>query len=456
MKNKLLNIIQWFFVAIILLCAVAIKFSFGTVLLVISAILLAPIKPIRKFLKEKLKIKSIVAVVLSMVIFFVGIMVSPQSEIQEQTDSEQNGTGIVQNDEDETDLIDDNNNSVNFVEPANTSVQGESATEVVIESGFTPSSAKTEYKSNTEIKKGSENVASVSNSTTPKYESKAYVTVNNNVPKFTATQKATKKSFETYSNLDSLGRCGVAFACIGKDIMPTQPRGSIGQVKPSGWHTVKYDCVDGKYLYNRCHLIGYQLSGENANVKNLITGTRYLNLDGMLPFENMVADYIKETGNHVLYRVTPVFKDKELVARGVQIEAYSVEDKGEGICFNVYCFNVQPGVDIVYLTGDSALNGEEITTTTTTKLTTTTTTKKTTTTTKPTTTTTKKTTTTTKQTTTKKTTTERHTEAGRTIYVTKSGKRYHYDSTCNGGTYYESTLQDALDRGLTPCNKCVY
>lgn len=421
MKNKLLSIIQWLFVAIILLCAVAIKFSFGTVLLVISAILLAPIKPIRKFLKEKLKIKSIVAVVLSMVIFFVGIMVSPQSEIQEQTDSEQNGTGIVQNDEDETDLI-DNNNSVNFVEPANTSVQGELTTEVVIESGFTPSSAKTEYKSNTEIKKGSENIASVSNSTTPKYESKAYVTVNNNVPKFTATQKATKKSFETYSNLDSLGRCGVAFACIGKDIMPTQPRGSIGQVKPSGWHTVKYDCVDGKYLYNRCHLIGYQLSGENANVKNLITGTRYLNLDGMLPFENMVADYIKETGNHVLYRVTPVFKDKELVARGVQIEAYSVEDKGEGICFNVYCFNVQPGVDIVYLTGDSALNGEEITTTTTTKPTTTTTTKKTTTTTKPTTTTTKKTTTTTKQTTTK--------NDSSTVYVLNTNTLVFHRASC--------------------------
>jgi len=193
-------------------------------------------------------------------------------------------------------------------------------------------------------------------SSLPAYSSSPYVTVNDNVPQFTTSQMKTTESFETYTELDSLGRCGTAFACIGKDIMPTGERGEIGQVKPSGWKTVKYDIVDGKYLYNRCHLIGWQLTGENENNKNLITGTRYMNVDGMLPFENMVDDYIEETGNHVLYRVTPIFKDNELVARGVQIEAYSVEDDGDGICFNVYCYNVQPGVKIDYETGESILD----------------------------------------------------------------------------------------------------
>lgn len=212
-------------------------------------------------------------------------------------------------------------------------------------------------------KKPSSTVPSVDKITpsqTPVYTTSAYAVVNNNIPLFTDAEKSTAKSFEKYAELDSLGRCGVAFSCIGKDLMPTGERGEIGQIKPSGWQTVKYDCVDGKYLYNRCHLIGWQLTGENANNKNLITGTRYMNVDGMLPFENMVDDYIDETNNHVLYRVTPVFQGNELVARGVQIEAYSVEDKGDGICFNVYCFNVQPGVTIDYKTGKSALNGEEI------------------------------------------------------------------------------------------------
>ena len=190
----------------------------------------------------------------------------------------------------------------------------------------------------------------------PAYSGSPYVALNNNVPHFTDSEFTTT-SFETYSALDSLGRCGVAYANVCTDTMPTEERGSIGQVKPSGWHTVKYDCVDGKYLYNRCHLIGYQLTAENANTKNLITGTRYLNVQGMLPFENMVADYIKETGNHVLYRVTPVFDGNNLVASGVVIEAESVEDKGDGILFCVFCYNVQPGVSIDYATGDSQLDG---------------------------------------------------------------------------------------------------
>ena len=186
----------------------------------------------------------------------------------------------------------------------------------------------------------------------PEYSGEPYVTVNDNVPQFLETDLSTD-SYEYYSDLDRIGRCGVVYACIGTDLMPTEERGSIGSVKPTGWHTVKYDVVDGNYLYNRCHLIGYQLSGENVNTKNLITGTRYLNVDGMLPFENMVADYVLETENHVMYRVTPIFDGDNLLASGVQIEAESVEDNGEGILFNVYCYNVQPGVEIDYATGEN-------------------------------------------------------------------------------------------------------
>lgn len=186
------------------------------------------------------------------------------------------------------------------------------------------------------------------------FSDKPYVVLNNNQPYFDSSDYTTD-SFEYYSSLDNQGRCGVVYACIGKDIMPTGERGETGQIKPTGWHTVKYDIVDGKFLYNRCHLIGWQLTGETSNERNLITGTRYLNIQGMLPFENMVADYIKETENHVLYRVTPCFEKNNLLAHGVQIEAYSVEDGGAGICFNVFCYNAQPGVTIDYSSGNSKL-----------------------------------------------------------------------------------------------------
>lgn len=194
----------------------------------------------------------------------------------------------------------------------------------------------------------------------PEYTDSPYVEINGNKPDFDVSKYS--ESFETYGELDELGRCTVCFANISTELMPTQERGAIGSVKPTGWHTVKYDCVDGKYLYNRCHLIGYQLTAENANERNLITGTRYLNVEGMLPFEEKVADYVKESGNHVLYRVTPKFSGDELVARGVQIEAMSVEDNGVGICFNVYCYNIQPQIKIDYQTGDSEYIGDESTT----------------------------------------------------------------------------------------------
>lgn len=186
----------------------------------------------------------------------------------------------------------------------------------------------------------------------PLFSGMPYVVINDNIPEFKENE-IVSRSYEFYSELDALNRCGYAMACIGIDLMPTEDRGNIGQIKPTGWQTIKYDFVDGKYLYNRCHLIGFQLTGENANPGNLITGTRYLNVEGMLPFENMVADYIKETENHVMYRVTPVFVGDELVARGVKMEAWSVEDQGAGICFSVYAYNNQPGVSIDYTTGDS-------------------------------------------------------------------------------------------------------
>lgn len=188
----------------------------------------------------------------------------------------------------------------------------------------------------------------------PEYNGSMFIELNNNEPEFSKNELSIE-SFETYSSKDYLDRCGVAYANIGIDLMPTEERENIGSIKPSGWHTIKYDIVDGKYLYNRCHLIGYQLSGENKNPENLITCTRQMNTKGMLPFENRVSDYVKKTKNHVLYRVTPIFKDNNLLASGVQIEALSVEDNGEGIKFNVFVYNVQDGIEIDYKTGNSVL-----------------------------------------------------------------------------------------------------
>lgn len=271
----------------------------------------------------------------------------------------------------------------------------------------------------------------VSLNSIPAFSGKAYVVVNNNIPGLSANDRS-GTYFEKYTPLDSLGRCGVAFACLGKETMPTEERGAIGSVKPSGWHTVKYDIVDGKYLYNRCHLIGFQLSAENANTRNLITGTRYMNVQGMLPFENMVADYIKETNNHVLYRVTPVFKGNELVCRGVQLEAYSVEDNGDGICFNVFCYNSQPGITIDYATGESFLDEVKTTSAPTT---------------------TKKTETTTKEQTTAVVIEDD--EASEMVWIPQSGSKYHSKSTCSKmKDPTRVTLSEAKAQGFTPCGRC--
>lgn len=198
----------------------------------------------------------------------------------------------------------------------------------------------------------------VSLSKIPSYSNASYVEINGNLPQFSKRMKNKTVSYEKYAKLDNKGRCGAAISCVGIDLMPTEERGSIGMIKPSGWQTIRYDdIISDKYLYNRCHLIGYQLTGENANENNLVTGTRYMNVTGMLQFENEVAEYIKSTKNHVLYRATPVFKGSNLVCHGVQIEAYSVEDHGEGVSFNVFCYNVQPGIEINYADGTSKRGG---------------------------------------------------------------------------------------------------
>ncbi len=202
------------------------------------------------------------------------------------------------------------------------------------------------------IKSVSPTGANIDLSNIPQYDGKPYIEIENNVPQFTKSE-ITDIAFEDYSPLDAYGRCGVCIASIGPELMPTEERTSISSVKPTAWHSIKYDHIDGGNLYNRCHLIGFQLTGENANEYNLITGTRYMNTEGMLPFENMVADYIKETGNHVMYRATPIFEGDNLLASGVTLEGYSVEDNGEGISFYVYCYNVQPDIHIDYSNGES-------------------------------------------------------------------------------------------------------
>lgn len=294
----------------------------------------------------------------------------------------------------------------------------------------------------------------------PAYSGSPYVAVNNNIPFFNPSDFSAQ-SFEYYSALDRLGRCDVCMACIGTDLMPTEERGEIGSVKPTGWHLVRYDdIIKDKYLYNRCHLIGYQLTAENANERNLITGTRYLNVDGMLPFENKTANYIKSTSNHVLYRATPIFVGNELVCRGVLMEAYSLEDKGEGVRFNVFCYNVQPGIEIDYATGESWIAGERQTTTvSTTTRQTTTTTKRTTTTTKRSSTTTKKTSTTTRRTTPVTTTTAAPSYG--TKYVANTNSHvFHYASCGSAKTmkesnkWYTNSRDELISKGYKPCSKC--
>lgn len=252
-------------------------------------------------------------------------------------------------------------------------------------------------------------------SVVPDYSGQPYTVINNNVPMF-KDYEIISGSFEYYSDLDELGRCDVCMASIASDLMPTEDRESISDVTPTGWKNKHYNSVSGGYLYNRCHLIGFQLTGENANNRNLITGTRYMNVDGMLPFENMVDDYIDLTGNHVMYRATPVFTSDNLVADGVLLEAYSVEDNGSGLSFCVYCYNVQPNIYIDYATGDNnEINSDN----------------------------------------TYSDGSNTETNISNKVYRTPNGTKYHFDSDCGGRNSYEVNLSEAIDAGLTPCKKCA-
>ena len=325
-----------------------------------------PIEPIKQ-LWDKIPVKGKLVKPTALVVFCFLALVSLPSSPESKTPE----VAVVEETTTEAESVEETTTKTESVEETESSIVEEATT---TESNTVEETIqKTEIKTDIQTSEPDVLTASsveVSLSDIPAYSGKAYVEVNDNVPYFNESELTTT-AFENYSSLDSIGRCGIAYANICKDIMPTEERGNIGSVKPTGWQTVKYDCVDGKYLYNRCHLIGFQLAGENANTKNLITGTRYMNVNGMLPFENMVADYVKETNNHVLYRVTPVFDGDNPVASGVLMEAKSVEDKGDGILFNVYCYNNQPGIFINYVDGSSEADGSVTASTTETPATTT-------------------------------------------------------------------------------------
>ena len=300
--------------------------------------------------------------------------------------------------------------------------QGEESKPTTDSSTQTPTTSE---KPNNTQSVGTGTAKAVDPSTLPAYSGTAYTIVNNNQPNFSAAELTTK-GYEKYSSLDSLGRCGVALASCGKEIMPgaNEERGSISSIKPTGWVQKSYSGVSGGYLWNRCHLIGWQLSAENANRQNLITGTRYMNINGMLPFENMVADYIRETGNHVAYRITPIFVGNNLVCSGVQMEAYSIEDEGDSICFNVYCYNVQPGITINYATGDSSGPSSGTTTTTT-------------------------------PSTEQNNNNDNQASSGDMVWIPKSGSKYHSRSGCsNMKNPSQVTKQEAENQGYEPCKKC--
>lgn len=362
-KAKKHRYLSWFLVFICGIMTTASIPSFAMVLFVAVTILLLPISKVDDLWKDLLgsKPKWIKGTSL-LVAFIIACLIAPTSNTSTTEVANIEPTEVISIESTETETIEIiSTERTEDTEEAITETETEIATEAETETSTaenktTASETAIKDQKTTTSKNTTSTAMSVSLSDIPAYSGSPYVAVNNNVPFFTDNEMKTT-AFENYSSLDTLGRCGVAYANVCTEIMPTEERGTIGQVKPSGWHTVKYDIVSGKYLYNRCHLIGYQLSAENANTKNLITGTRYLNTEGMLPFENMVADYVKETNNHVLYRVTPMFDGNNLVASGVLMEAKSVEDNGDGILFNVYCYNVQPGITIDYATGDSALDG---------------------------------------------------------------------------------------------------
>lgn len=346
------KIAQWVFTGLFGICALGNGFHWSSLFLLLAAGLMAPIPAIRNWLKS-IKIKNWLAITLAVVVFFVGILGSPTSETPNNTDLGGSSYSESQLDETNSSTTTEGNSSDASGNTTSSNISSTESSENQTSSNSTNTNNPTESSKPSSVGNGS--AKPVSLSSIPAYSGSPYVTVNNNKPSFCSAELTTT-GYEKYSKLDSLNRCGVALASCGKEIMPgaNEERGSISSIKPSGWNQAKYDGISGGWLWNRCHLIGWQLSAENANRENLITGTRYMNISGMLPFENMVADYIRETGNHVAYRITPIYDGNNLVCSGVQMEAYSIEDNGDGIEFNVYCYNVQPGIKINYADGSSS------------------------------------------------------------------------------------------------------
>lgn len=409
-------IAQWAFTGLFGICALGNGFHWSSLFLLLAAVLMAPIPAIRNWLKS-IKIKNWLAITLAVVVFFVGMMGSPMSETSDNPDS--GGSSYTSSTTDNT---------------TNSTSSTDDAGSVTTEDSTTSSTTSKPTETSKPSSVGNGTATPVDLSSIPAYSGNAFVTINNNKPSFSSAELTTK-GYEKYSPLDSLNRCGVAIASCGKEIMPgaNEERGSISSIKPSGWNQAKYDGISGGWLWNRCHLIGWQLSAENANRENLITGTRYMNISGMLPFENMVADYIRETGNHVAYRITPIYKGNNLVCSGVQMEAYSIEDSGEGIEFNVYCYNVQPGININYADGSSSSQSGSNNTTSSSK-----------------------------PTTSVEENTNVNENTGSTKYVLNTNtKKFHYPSCGSAGriaakNYAESneSRESLIAQGYSPCGNC--
>lgn len=436
--KKTANLIRWIGVTIFAIMAVYALSEgrfLGALSFLLGGAIITPLDIITK-LRRKLKLNKTLSIVFAIVLLFAGALTTPTSEVPIDDNSSSQITGTISDDTSDTDKTTDNTTGDNS---ATASTTEDTSSKEDATSKPTTSTKPEESTSKPIISAvGTGKGETLNLSNIPAYSGKAYVTVNNNIPNFSATELKTT-GYETYSNLDSLGRTRTAIASVGKDTMPkaNEERGSISSINPTGWEQAKYDCVSGGWLYNRCHLIGWQLSAENTNKKNLITGTKYLNINGMLPFENMVADYIKETENHVAYRITPIYQGNNLLASGIQMEAYSVEDNGAGICFNVYCYNVQPNITINYADGSNSgpsssnVSKEESSSTPTTTI-------------KP----------------DESTSTENTQQdtSSQTVYITATGKKYHLTRNCSGlsnaKAIYDSTLSAAKNKGLEPCSKC--
>ena len=413
--KKASKIIQWVFAGIIATFVLVNGFHYSSLFLLAGAFLMAPI------LRGKLG-KNILIIALATVLFFTGVLTSPMEESPE---------GDPLNNSSVSSVLDDNSSNTSALNSGSSS----------------DTSSNTSSDNSSAQGVGGESTPTTTASV-PKYSGKAYVTINNNIPSFSSSELTTK-GYEKYSSLDSLGRTQMAIASVGKETMPAagEKRGDISNINPSGWVQAKYDVVSGGWLYNRCHLIGWQLSAENANKKNLITGTKYLNVSGMLPFENMVADYIKETGNHVAYRITPIYEGKNLLASGIQMEAYSVEDNGEGICFNVYCYNVQPQITINYATGTSKSNSSSSNNSSSSSSSSSSNSAVTS---KP-----SSSSISSSSSSSTSSVTSKPSSTGSKVWIPESGKKYHSISSCSGmKNPSQVSKSKAESMGYTPCKKC--